>query len=193
MELRDNLFGHKNFLLGEEFENYQNIKDWLQNKVLGREKDSPYINFLLKNGKHFKDVHKEFPVDIIKPDTCWEGMCHANNFKYADTILAKQPSIVDECAFVTGLYGLHATHPLVPNCMRYIISHHTFLCYKGIVIDCTDLYFPQKYYDIDQYFGIPYSLQTASDLLKELSQRTPEEKLLMPLIFLQHKPFLTSA
>lgn len=125
------------------------------------------VNLLLSNGTKFKcPVLKDFPKDLPKPRRTAEYHCHGNSVFYAFTLMNHLKGNDSELEFASGMYRWKSINPDVTK-HKAFISAHTWLMYKGEVLDCTMINHPPKFYEVVEYFGIRFPIKPAIREMKK--------------------------
>ena len=165
----------KSFLAGEEFPAKVSIPDWLLEKV-ANDPEPELVRLLLNRGKFFEKSWNQYPRGLFPAKKTEALACHRNTIQYMFDIVCEKKSRVREIVtFVTGMYALRATSDSVPPEKRYVISPHTFLMYRGRILDCTLMNHPANCYVPDQYFGLEYSLDSTIITIEGLIEELPAD------------------
>lgn len=153
------LYNDSGMLLGEERHGSIPLKEWIENAFISQAKPTTIFKFLSESGRFFTKILDTHPNGVILPNRIQAYQCHANNILYGAMLTEMQPKVLDDFAFVSGFYGMSATDDRVPKDKKYFISNHSFMTYKGAVLDFTSLQHPPVAYKPDQYFGIAFDIK----------------------------------
>jgi hypothetical protein len=182
------------FLKGENLPEKISLTEWLRRKIIENTEFVDIFRFLLDTGTLFSGKMPLYPPGLIDPYRVDQAYCHSNNLLYAAVIYERQPGMIEDVQFVSGIYGLQATDPSVPSDKKYAIAFHSFMSYRGMVLDCTMMEYPPLYYIVDQYFGTRFSIKTVVETLNKISDEALEKKTAIyintPLEILKDKPYL---
>lgn len=136
------------------------LHEWIKN-ILKEYPGLAMYELLVEGGKYFTESLACPPKGVMLPTVVENLQCHANNMLYIDTLSKKQPEVLGDFNFVCGFYGLKAKEGYcVPPDLQYHIGHHSFMTYKGSIVDFTLLKYPPTRYEIDQYFGVAFEIDT---------------------------------
>lgn len=178
------LYTEKGILAGEDLSERVPIRQWIKNNM--REEIPPHsiYSFLLDKGKYFSKRLSAYPQEVVTPYRVQHRYCHENNILYAVVLTENQPEILAHFKFVSGFYGVKAIDGSVPVDTCYSIHHHSFMTYKGAVLDCTVLQHPPLKGEVDQYFGVAFDLQTVVNAFDDFAKIHTDITVFSPLEFL---------
>lgn len=162
------------------------LHTWVSERISENSPAVDLYRFLVEKGTYFQYSYPPVLNGLILPCDTAPLQCHTNSTHYLCTVQEKQQYLLDDLYLVSGLYAMKANNDCVPQDQRYFIDHHSFIYYKGVVVDWTVLNHPPKYYDIDQYFGVAFPARTVLDAMDELvleNKRVPT----VPLMVLKNK------
>ena len=182
-----NQYQRSGILLAEEFSRSVSPRKWAHMNMRRGPVPGDIYRRLSKSGIYYPERFETYPAHIPLPLNTEPKQCHRNSMYYAQFLCENHPDIAAETHFVTGLYSLRATGA-VPIEKEFVVVHHSFLTYKGIVLDCSTINHPPNCYEIRRYFGIPFPIPTILEVSEKLAQAGAMDSL--PLIELQGKPHL---
>jgi hypothetical protein len=178
------------FLAGEEMHEKMSLQLWVKNAISEGPSSSKIYSFLSEAGKYFNHKLNEYPTEIPRPAGAVLHSCHENTLKYAALIYANYPHLLQNFEFVSGVYGIRVNDPytLIP----YAISNHSFLTYKGAVLDCTSLEYASILYEADEYYGVAFEIPIVMQAYKTFCENLKEnESVTISLIeILLNEPYL---
>lgn len=187
------MFFENGALGGEELRERIPLRNWITKAYENYSELTDIYQFLLEAGSCFSNAPRLtcYPNGVIAPYKVEHLQCHANNILYAAVLSENQPKVLNDLQFVSGFFGMKAKKDYpVPIGREYFIGHHSFMTYKGALLDCTMLQHPPRAYDIDQYFGIAFDLNTVVrkyDILMEEGVEIPK---VIVLEALRNEPYL---
>mgnify|MGYP001558284574 CR=1 FL=1 len=174
---------------GEERSTKILLSDWV-NIAMKEHPTCKVFPFLIEAGKYFNGSLPNYPSGITIPHIVKNLKCHANNILYAALLAEKHKEIIDDFQFVSGFYAMKAKIKEVPAELYYFIAHHSFMLYKGNVLDCTILHHPPLAYEVDQYFGVAFKIATVVRRSRELMEGGILAPKAMVLEELLNEPYL---
>jgi hypothetical protein len=174
---------------GEERSTKIALQEWVTEAAI-EQPSCKIFPFLTEAGKYFNGSLSNYPQGVSVPSEVRNLKCHANNILYAALLNEKHPQLVDDFQFVSGFYAMKAKISAVPANLYYYICHHSFMLYKGNVLDCTILHHPPLAYEVDQYFGIAFKIETIIKRFDELMDDRPNNPKVMVLETLLNEPYI---
>ena len=181
---------HGDFLAGEEMHQKVLLHDWTNTAINETRSSAESYSFLSKAGKYFDNILNDYPDKIPRPRKVILHSCHENTLKYAALIYSKYPHLLDDFAFATGIYGIQVKDPR--TLITYAISSHSFLLYKGEVLDCTSLEYAPILHKADKYYGVAFEIPVVMQAYKTFCENLKEnESVTISLIeILLNEPYL---
>lgn len=181
-------------LYGEYLPKKISIQDYLKEAIENSDPHTDICKFMLEHGQKFNERFNEHPEKIINLGPQMKNAkCHGNSMFYSFMIGVKQPYLLKKINFVTGFYAVSAKGVVLDH-NEHAIVHHSFLTYEGKVFDCTSLVFKPNLYDITEYFGVSFSLETVNNVLGKLfgdfSPNESSENPIPPIMILKDEPCL---
>lgn len=170
-------------LRGEELLERVPLDEWIDKAS----KESEMCLFLKESGKYFNEVMQTPPKGIVRPDRMQPYQCHYNNMIYSIILSERQPEVLKDFRFVSGFFGMKAVAPVIPEDQRYFIGHHSFMVYKGAVLDYTMLQHPPLVYEPDQYFGVGFEIEEVVKIFDDLTENGQNLGVISPLEILRKK------
>ncbi len=174
-------------LRGEELPERAPLHEWIDSAV----KESPMCLFLQEKGKYFNEILREPPEGVALPDRIQPYQCHYNNMIYSIVLSERQPEVLKDFRFASGFFGMKATTPVIPEDQSYFIGHHSFMTYKGAVLDYTMLQCPPLVYEPDQYFGVEFKVEEVVKIFDILTEDGHNIAAISPLEVLRKEFCLT--
>lgn len=156
---------------GEERSTPISIPKWLRESLIKEEKGHEHFSFLLEKGVFFREQFDTYPPEIPKPTGSIEKLaCHMNSLVYTLQLFDAMPEKRDLLHFVTGIYSLEAKSSLVPYDRRFFLDHHSFISYKGKVLDPTIITHPPEFFSVKEYYGVSIPCEQIVSLYEELAE-----------------------
>ncbi len=155
-------------LESETFPTHIDLHSWVETTTKEQSKSLGMWNFLKQAGNYFEMVLPQYPQGVSLPVKVERGYCHQNNLLYAKILTEKHKDIVNDFNFVTGVWLRKRKYISNPHGDNYCIGAHSFMTYRGDVLDCTMLRYPPDFYEITQRFGISFQLSDVLDTFKKL-------------------------
>lgn len=138
-------------------------------------------------GRYYTVVLEKSPEGVPIPSHVEPGQCHHNTAVYANELADFHPELIDDFKFVTGYHGISPKQAIVSD-KKYAIGRHTFMTYKGAVLDYGILSHPAPPLFVHQYFGISFDLRV---VLNAIGRLDPETTSQMPILdILRYEPYL---
>lgn len=132
------------------------IKDWLSFKAK-LDNYPMFYEYILEYGKRYTDTWETFPEELPKAKYCGNAECHKNAMLYIKQLQKSKCVHLPDLQLVTGFIRADCDCRVVVPDMMYMYVRHSFLVYKGKVLDITYGRYPPLYYSITQYWGVAYT------------------------------------
>lgn len=159
-------------LLHETLPEFIDIHTWLKHIILEQPQYPKIWDFLEKAGRYFHNPLVKYPENINVPNIVQRGHCHMNNFLYAEILADKHEDILSDFRFVVGLWLLSKKSDLASlfknKDENYFIGCHSFMTYKGNVLDCTTLTHQPFGFEVTQRYGISFHITDAVKVFNHL-------------------------
>ncbi len=135
---------------------------WLKQMILENNEPAHLYKFALENGKYFTDKFTAHPADLPDPIYCKYRYCHENSMQFIYQLMRANFSNIDNVKLVTGFYAVEAnSEGFIKSKLPYYIGRHSFLTYNNLILDITDLGYPQTRFKTVQYWGVTYDARIA--------------------------------
>mgnify|MGYP001601838842 CR=1 FL=1 len=180
------VYNETDTLVGEHLISKIDIHDWIDTQIL-TEKD-PWIYLWMKEaGRYYTTMLETSPKGVPMPSHVEPGQCHHNNAVYANELADLHPELLDDFKFVTGYHGISPKQTIASD-KKYAIGRHTFMTYKGAVLDYGILAHPTYPIFVHQYFGISFDLKVVLNAIGRLDSEITEKIPMLDL--LRYEPYL---
>lgn len=129
------------------------IQDWL----LETKKNFPSeCSYLLEHSNEYREVLSGYPAGFPEPKVCEKDHCHKNTMLYLIQLRESHPILAQELQYVTGFMKASSFVRVIHPALLHLMVRHSFLLYKGSVLDITLLKYPPLYYVVNQYVGVAF-------------------------------------
>lgn len=183
-------YSRENILESQTFADHIDIHVWLE-KIANEEQNCKKMwEFLKDAGRYFDKVLPGYPEYVSIPIKVERGFCHQNNLSYAEILCEKHIDILSDFRFVTGLWLRKAKHMNALSSKNYCIGAHSFMTYKGGILDCTMLKYPPSLYEIVQYFGISFHIPDVLKAFKKVKDSNGDLSKIPVMEVLRETPYL---
>ncbi len=185
------LYKANGMLLGEELPAKISLKEWVEDAHQTQMEPKAIFKFLCEAGRYFTKILEMPPEGVLRPHRIQAYQCHSNNILYGAVLAEMQPEVLCDFSFVSGFYGMKAIDDDVPTDKKYFIGNHTFMTYKGAVLDYTSLQHPPNAYKPDQYFGVAFDVKIMVNAFNVLFKKDNNIIPQIPVLeVLRNEPYL---